>query len=190
MEAKMNVFPGEAELVRCAQAGEAAAFVAIYERCQPSIYTHVYYRVGDERLAEDLTSEVFVKLVAKIETFTYTGRPILAWLYTIASNLVADHHRRNGQVMHLPLDEQLHADEADLLTLTQRQLTQTRLAAALQQLTEEQRRVIVFRFVENRSNAEIAALLGKNEGAVKALQHRALAALRRLLKVEEPYETA
>ncbi len=189
MEAS-GVSQDDAALVRRAQAGDQAAFVEIYERCQPSVHTYIFYRVGDPALAEDLTAEVFVRLVSKIHTFVRPERPILAWLYTIAAHLVTDHHRRNGRIKRVPLHPNLRSDEADHLHLMQQQLTQARLAAALQRLTEEQRQVILFKFVEGRNNAEVAALLGKNEGAIKALQHRALAALRRLLEGEPSYETA
>jgi RNA polymerase sigma-70 factor (ECF subfamily) len=183
-----RAFPDDAELVRQAQTGDQSAFMAIYERCQPSIYTYVFYRVSDVGVAEDLTAEVFTRMVARIRSFVPSSRPILAWLYTIAANLVTDHYRQNGREGSLPLPENLRAEEADPFHLAERRLTQAQLAAALTYLTEDQRQVILLKFVERRSNAEIAAVLGKNEGSVKSLQHRALAALRRLLEVEPAYE--
>ena len=96
----------EAELIRRAQKGDTAAFSEIYRRCQPAIYRYVVLRVGSAATAEDLTSEVFVRLVDKIDRFKYRGRPLLAWLYTIARNLVADHPRRAGRYTTVPLDEQ------------------------------------------------------------------------------------
>jgi RNA polymerase sigma-70 factor (ECF subfamily) len=183
------VFPDDTELVRRAQSGDQSAFMEIYERCQPSIYTYVFYRVSDTGVAEDVTAEVFARMVAKIGSFVPAGRPILAWLYTIAANLIADHHRKNGRAKTLPLSDNLRADDADPLHLAQSHLTRAQLSAALTQLTEEQRQVVLLKFIERRSNAEIAALLGKNEGSVKSLQHRALAALRRLLEVEFVYES-
>lgn len=184
------MFPDDAALIRRAQQGDQAAFVEIYERSYASVYTYVYYRLSDPALAEDLTADVFVRLVSKIHTFTHAGRPILAWLYTIASHLVTDHYRRNGRVKHLPLKDHLRARDGDPAQIAHLHLTRDRLSAALERLTEDQRQVILFKFIEGRSNAEVAALLGKNEGAVKALQHRALAALRRLLEVEQSYEAA
>ena len=172
----------EARLIRRAQRGDPAAFTEIYDRHQPAVYRYVFYRVGDVATAEDLTSEVFVRLVEKIDHFTYRGRPLLAWLYTIARNLVTDHHRRTGQVTMLPLDEQLVAETDDLEQAAERGLVQRRLAAALPHLTEDQRQVIILKFVEGLNNAEVARILGKPVGAVKSLQHRALAALRRILE--------
>jgi RNA polymerase sigma-70 factor (ECF subfamily) len=78
----------EVRLVKQAQAGDEAAFVALYQQNQPSVYTYIYYRVGEQMTAEDLTAEVFVRLVSKIHKFKPGKRPILAWLYTIAGNLV------------------------------------------------------------------------------------------------------
>nr|HID14242.1 sigma-70 family RNA polymerase sigma factor [Anaerolineae bacterium] len=173
---------GEARLIRRAQQGDPAAFTEIYDRHQPAIYRYIYYRVGDVATAEDLTSEVFVRLVEGIDRFVYRGRPLLAWLYTIARNLVTDHWRRTGQATMLPLDEQLVAEAGDLEQAAERGLAQRRLAAALVHLTEDQRQVIVLKFIEGLDNEETARILGKSVGAVKSLQHRALAALRRILE--------
>jgi RNA polymerase sigma-70 factor (ECF subfamily) len=178
----------EARLVRQAQAGEEAAFVALYQQNQPSVYTYIYYRVGERMTAEDLTAEVFVRLVGKINRFKPGKRPILAWLYTIAGNLVADHYRRKGRATWLPLSEEVRSNGHSPSQMVQTAQEHNRLAAAMEQLTEEQRQVVLLRFVERRSIAETAAILGKTEGAVKALQHRALAALRRTLEKDEQYE--
>ncbi len=172
----------EAKLIQRAKKGDSAAFAEIYELHQPTIYRYIYYRVSDISTAEDLTAEVFVRLVERIDRFTYRGRPLLAWLYTIARNLITDHHRRVGQVTMLPLDEQLVADSDDLEQAAERGLAQRRLAAALPHLTEDQRQVIILKFIEGLNNAEVARILDKPVGAVKSLQHRALSALRRILE--------
>lgn len=178
----------EARLVKQAQAGEEGAFVALYQQNQPSVYTYIYYRVGDQMTAEDLTAEVFVRLVAKIHRFKPGKRPILAWLYTIAGNLVTDHYRRNGRATLLPLNDQVRSNGHSPSHTIQKAQEHRRLAAAMAELTEDQRQVVLLKFVERRSNAETGAILGKTEGAVKALQHRALAALRRVLEKDEQYE--
>jgi len=172
----------EATLIQRAKEGDPAAFAEIYDRHQPVVYRYIFYRVGDAVIAEDLTSEVFVRLVDSIEDFTYQGRPLLAWLYTIARNLVTDHHRRTGRATMVPLDERLVADVTDLEDGAGHTLAQQRLAAAVDQLTEDQRQVILLKFFERLDNETVARVLGKSCGAVKALQHRALAALRRILK--------
>ncbi|MBN1811506.1 MAG: sigma-70 family RNA polymerase sigma factor [Anaerolineae bacterium] len=175
----------ETKLIQQAKQGDPAAFTEIYEQCQPAIYRYIFYQVGDAATAEDLTSEVFVRLVDKIDRFTYRGRPLLAWLYTIARNLITDHHRRVRQSQPLELEKQLIADAIDVEESIEDKLAQRRVIAAIARLTEEQRQVILLRFVEGLDNASTASILGKSVNAVKALQHRALAALRRILESDE-----
>jgi RNA polymerase sigma-70 factor (ECF subfamily) len=172
----------EAKLIQRAKNGDSAAFSEIYDRHQPAIYRYIFYRVSTETIAEDLTSEVFVRLVDNIDDFTYQGRPLLAWLYTIARNLVNDHHRRAGRGEMVPLDETLPANAPDPEGVADLALNQRRLAAALDQLTEDQRQVILLRFIEDLDNRTVAQVLDKSYGAVKALQHRGLASLRRIFE--------
>jgi RNA polymerase sigma-70 factor, ECF subfamily len=170
----------DASLLRLAQRGDPNACVEIYNRHYPVIYTYIFYRVGEACLAEDLASEVFVRMVDKISTFDLRDRPLLAWLYTIAHHLVIDHYRRSRPETILPLDERIHADPQEHpVRQTELRLDQQSLYRAIGCLTEDQRRVILLKFIDDHSNAEIARLLGKDEGAVKSLQHRALDALRR-----------
>lgn len=171
----------EAHLIRQAKSGDPQAFSELYRRYQPKVYRYVAFRVADVPTAEDLTSEVFVRLVENIDRFRDTGRPILAWLYTIARNLVTDHYRREGRATHIPLRDSLEADSGDPVRHTQRSLEQERVVTAMQMLTEEQRQVILLKFYEETDNATAADVLGKTVGAIKALQHRALAALGRAL---------
>lgn len=172
----------EAMLIQRAKKGDPTAFAEIYDRHQPAIYRYIFYQVGDAATAEDLTSEVFVRLVEKIDRFTYRGRPMLAWLYTIARNLVTDYRRRAGRVLPFPLDEQMAADTDALHETVEHRMAQRRLAVAVSRLPESQRQVILLKFVEGLDNETAARILGKSVGAVKSLQHRALAALRRILK--------
>lgn len=171
----------EARWIQRAKEGNSAAFAEIYEHYQPIVYRYIFYRVGDAATAEDLTAEVFVRLVENIGRFTYRGRPLLAWLYTIARNVVIDHYRRVGQSPTLPLDERLVATKDGPEEAFEQVLTQQRLAAAIARLTEDQRQVVLLRFVEGLDSETVARMLGRPVGAVKALQHRALAALRRIL---------
>jgi RNA polymerase sigma-70 factor (ECF subfamily) len=172
----------EYELIQRAIQGDPAAFTEIYERHQPAIYRYVFYRVGDVAVAEDLTAEVFVRLVERIDRFTYRGRPLLAWLYSVARNLVADHHRRTGPPREVPLDERVLATIADPNNPIQHSLTQLRLAHALSHLTALQSEVVVLKFVEGLDNRTVARLLGRSVGAIESLQHRALVALRRMME--------
>jgi RNA polymerase sigma-70 factor (ECF subfamily) len=171
----------DSKLVARAQQGDRAAIAEIYERHHSAIYRYVFYRVGDALTAEDLTGTVFVRVVENIDRFVYRGRPILSWLYTIARNVVVDFHRRRAGQDTLPLDEQLMTGAADVERAAERALTQRRLAVALSDLTEDQRQVILLKFVEGMSNEEVSEMMGKTLGAVKSMQHRALAALHRAL---------
>lgn len=182
----------EDHLIQLAQRGDAAACAALYAQHYDAVYRYCFYRVGDAGLAQDLTSEVFVRLVEKLDAFESRGRPLLAWLYTVARNLVADGHRRAAQSTHVPLDEAAEMQcggREELQQTVDRKLEARCLAAAMRHLTEEQRQVLLLKFVEDRGNAQIARFLGKSEGAIKSLQHRALNALRRAVLQEGCYET-
>jgi RNA polymerase sigma-70 factor (ECF subfamily) len=181
----------EARLIQLAQQGDAGACAALYDRHYDAVYRYCYYRVSDVALAEDLTSEVFVRMVEKLDTFRARGRPLLAWLYTIARNLVTDAYRNNGQTAHLPLDEAAALSTDGQRVMVQRldrRLNAACLAKALRHLTEEQRQVVLLKFIEDLSNAQVARLLSKSEGAIKSLQHRALLSLRKAMEKEHCYE--
>lgn len=181
----------EARLIRRAQQGDAEAYSALYGRHYDAVYRYCYYRVGDVALAQDLASEVFVRMVEKLDTFRVRGRPLLAWLYTIARNLVTDAQRRNSKVTHLSLDKaesMSHDGQEELDRLVDRRLQADCLAAAMGHLTEDQRQVVLLKFMEGLSNAQVARLLAKTEGSIKSLQHRALGSLRRSLERERCYE--
>lgn len=172
----------EQEVLAQAAQGDETAVITLYQQHQTAVYTYVYYRTGgDPMLAESITADVFLRMVAQLPRFVYRGRPFLAWLYTIARHCVVDYQRRNGRAAFQPLSEQLldaapGPEQQAHLTLEQRRLQQ-----AIGQLTETQRDVVILRFIEGRSVAETAELLDKTEGAVKTLTRRALAALRRQL---------
>lgn len=178
----------EALLVQRAKEGDQAAFAEIYTRHHDAIYTYLYYRVNNTRVAEDLSGEVFLRLVEKIDRFTYRGRPVLAWLYTIARNLIVDHQRQQARASFLPLEEQIVTREASPSEAVEQGLTRDCLSRSLQHLTDDQQRVVLHKLVEGRTNAEVANLMGKTEGAIKSLQHRALASLRRAVLKERCYE--
>ena len=174
----------EAELIGRAKAGDDDAFAEIYDRCYPPIYRHILYRVPTTETAEDLACEVFVRMVESIDDFTYRGRPLLAWLYTIAGNLISSHYRRADKTVGVPLEESLAgraADVPDPEEAASLSVDEERLTAAMRELTDDQRQVITLKFFEGLDNVTVAQVLGKSYGAVKALQHRGLEALRRVL---------
>ncbi|MDY7041580.1 MAG: sigma-70 family RNA polymerase sigma factor [Chloroflexota bacterium] len=178
----MSAYHDEAALVARAKQFDRAAVAELYQRYVQRIYRYVYYRVGDESTAEDLTAEVFLRALESVETYSYRGVPFVAWLYRIAQARIADYHRRRARRGEaLPLNERLVGTEEDLAAFVERQGSYGSLYAAMQQLTEEQRQVIALKFLAGLKNTEVAYVLDKTEGAVKALQHRALAALQRLM---------
>jgi RNA polymerase sigma-70 factor (ECF subfamily) len=175
----------EAALIHRAQKGDADAFSELYNRHYAAIYRYAFFRVADASAAEDIASDVFVRLVEHIGRYRYRGRPLLAWLYTIARNLVIDHQRATGRKRTVPLEERDVAWIEDDGSGQERILTRQMLLACIERLTEDQRCVILLKFVEGLDNGETARVMGKPVGAVKSLQHRALAAMRRCLD-EEP----
>ncbi len=170
----------EGLLIRRASQNDPDALAQIYDAYSARIYNYIYHRTGDHDVAEDMTAEVFLRMLEAIRK----GRPprvsLGAWLYRIAHNLVVDHFRQKPKKASLPLDERLVAAPPDVAL--EDRLAREQLLAAISQLTPDQQQVVTLKFMEGLSNAEIASILGKSEGAVKALQHRALASLRRILE--------
>ena len=181
-----------AALVLGCQRGEAAALEQLYDLYADRIYRYLLLRVGDADTAADLTTELFLRVIKSIGAFRLNrDRPaatVSAWLYRIAANLAAQHYRAQRRTSWLGLDDvEAHAaaeDSPPALAEQREELSQ--LAHAVDGLNEEQRLVLTGKFVETMSNAEIAAWLGKTEGAVKSLQHRALRSLARLMRAESP----
>jgi RNA polymerase sigma-70 factor (ECF subfamily) len=171
----------ESGLIQRAAQGDANAWAALYDHHYHAVYRYCYYRIGDVNLAQDLASEVFIRMVENIHNFDLRGRPLLAWLYTIARNLIADGYRQAKQVAPFFSEEMPAVEEDSPPQSVERRLAAAKVAAALEHLTEDQRQVIFLKFIQNLTNPEVAYLLDKPEGAVKSLQHRALAALQRVL---------
>ncbi len=173
----------ESSLIERAKRYDRKAISELYKRHVQSIYRYIYYRVGDVNVAEDLTADVFLKALEGLESFTYRGIPFSAWLYRIAHARVMDHFRQQARREFLPLDERLAAAEEEGPQVTiEARLEHEELQAAIAQLTTDQQQVIILKFVEGLSNAEVARILGKSEGAVKSLQHRALNSLQRIMR--------
>jgi len=172
-------------LLERAQAYDPVALGEIYDRYAPRIYNYVYYRLGDAELAEDLTASVFLKMLEAIQSAKAWRVSFSGWLYRIAHNMVVDHFRRRLKERELPLDERLVAADDNPERAAEAALTSERLREAVNRLTYDQAQVIILKFVEGMSNAEVAQILGKTEGAIKSLQYRALAALRRQLEADK-----
>lgn len=179
----------DTQLVELAQNGDTHALAALHDRHWQAIFTYVYYRVIDRSMAEDLTSDVFVRMVEAIDRYQDRGKTILPWLYTIARNIIIDHYRRNGKEPSvISLEESLVTDHGNPEETVNARFDTDCLKKAIKHLTERQSQVIIGKFIEGRSNREVAELIDRSEGAVKSLQHRALAALRRVIEKEECYE--
>lgn len=174
----------EAVLIQKAKDFDSEAWAQIYRRYYPKIYAYLHYRVGDVDLAEDITASVFLHAVERIKSFTYRGFPLSSWLYRIAHNQMVDHFRRKAKVATKPLTEELLAKRGGVPEEMEGALVREELNLALKNITEEQQQVVLLKFFGGLSNAEVARIIRKPEGAVKALQHRALASLRRILGTE------
>lgn len=174
-------------LVERVQAGDAEAFGLIYDRYVDSVFRFVYFRVGNRQLAEDLTSETFLRALTRVGSFTWQGRDLGAWLVTIARNLVTDHFKSGRYRLEVTTDDVLGTDREDRgpegspEAAVVAHITNVTLLSAVRRLSLEQRECIVLRFLHGFSVAETAQVMGKNEGAIKALQYRAVRALARLL---------
>lgn len=173
----------ERQIYERARALDEEALATIYDAYSDRIYRYIYHRVGDPDVAEDLTALTFTKMLEAIHSGREWRTSFSGWLYRIAHNLVVDHFRAKGRAHHVSLDTglPLHAKEVDPFEEAVRSLQRDALREAISQLTEDQATVIVMRFLEGCSIAEVAKAMGKTEGAVKALQFRAVGRLRRLL---------
>ena len=171
----------EESLVRQAQQRDQEAFSRLYEENFDKIYRYVVLRIGNKVEAEDMTQQVFVNALQSISSYKWRGVPFSAWLFRIAHNQVIDYMRKGKKQATVPLDESLVGHDSNPQQITERKLDIEQLLSATKQLTEAQREVISLRFTSELSGAQVAKVMGKSEGAVKALQHSAIVALRKTL---------
>jgi RNA polymerase sigma-70 factor (ECF subfamily) len=170
----------EEDVLAQASQGDKDSFGMLYERYVDRIFSYVYYRTGNQHDAEDLTARVFQRAMNHIRNYTDRGVPFSAWLYRIAHNLVANWHRDRSRRQEIPLN--------DLPVLTAkgdhpernlvRSQEQDALLRLIRHLPPDRQSLLILKFVENMSNAEIGQIMGRSEGAVKSLYHRTLLALR------------
>lgn len=170
----------EEEVLARASKGDRDAFGVLYAQYVERIFNYVYYRTGNPHDAEDLTARVFQRAMNHIKNYTDRGVPFSAWLYRIAHNLVANWHRDRSRKQEVPLDElpvisnKGDHPEKNLV----RSQEQEALLRMIRKLPPERQNLLILKFVENMSNAEIGKIMGRSEGAVKSLYHRTLLALR------------
>ncbi|NWF64490.1 MAG: sigma-70 family RNA polymerase sigma factor [Chloroflexi bacterium] len=170
----------EEDILARASQGDKDAFGALYERYAERIFNYVYYRTGNQHDAEDLTARVFQRAMNHIRNYTDRGVPFSAWLYRIAHNLVANWHRDRSRKQEIAIDDlpvlPAKGDHPERNLV--RSQEQEALLKMIRKLPPERQNLLILKFVENMSNAEIGSIMGRSEGAVKSLYHRTLLALR------------
>lgn len=180
------------ELVSAAQGGDTSAFGRLYDRYVDVVYRYVLFRLGDRDLAEDVTSETFLRALRRITSVSYQGRDVGAWFVTIARNIILDHVKSSRFRLEVVTDEVAEPSGAPIGTVGVQAVagpeqqaisraTRAELLRCVAELGEDQRECIVLRFMQGLSVAETAVIMKRNEGAIKALQHRAVRRLAQLL---------
>jgi RNA polymerase sigma-70 factor (ECF subfamily) len=169
--------PNEQELITQAQRGDEGAVTLLYETHVDAIFEYVRYRVDSKSTAEDLTSEVFLRMVRGLAGYHDRGVPFRAWLFRIAANLVVDHYRQHNEGSDAPLLDDYESDEVDPFDRLAQSEDQLRLHRAIRSLPEAYQNLLLLRFVENLSHTEIAKVMNKSAESLRSMQHRALKAL-------------
>ncbi|MDW7992692.1 MAG: sigma-70 family RNA polymerase sigma factor [Anaerolineae bacterium] len=179
----------EVELVRRAKE-DPEAFGLLYERYVTRVYRYFFYRTGDVQDAEDLTARTFYRILKHLPRYQERGLPFSAWVYRIAHNVVANwlRDRSRHPVVGLESLRGIPTPEGDLIARLEEREEQEALIQAIRRLPPDRQELLYLKFVEEMSNAEIGAILGRSEGAIKSLYHRTLVELRRQLRGEEEDE--
>jgi len=175
----------EAMLVQRAIGHDAEAFGRLYDMYVDRVYRHIYYRVGNEADAEDLTQQVFLKAWQAIHRYKKTASPFIAWLMTVSHNLVVDFYRTKKDKAHLDAEVLASDSASGPEQATEASFEQQRLRRAILQLGSDEQQVVILRFMEGFEFAEIASLMKKKEGNVRVILHRALVKLRNILEKEK-----
>ncbi len=169
------------KLVDKAIDGDGDAFGRLYDMHVDRVYRHIYYRVSNTTDAEDLTQQVFIKAWQAIRRYKKTASPFLAWLIKISHNLVIDFYRSKKSEAYIDFDIVATKPETDPAHLAEAQFNRQEVRHAINKLHGAQQQVILMRFIEDFSYPEIAAALGKSEGAIRVILHRGLAKLKTIL---------
>ena len=172
----------EATLVQRAIGHDPEAFGRLYDIHVDRVYRHIYYRVGNEQDAEDLTQQVFLKAWQAIHRYKKTASPFIAWLMTISHNLVVDFYRTKKDKAYLEAEVLADDTVSSPEQATETSLEQQRLRKGILQLGSDEQQVIIMRFIEGFEFKEIATLLKKKEGNIRVILHRALVKLRNILE--------
>lgn len=176
----------EESLVQRAQQRDATAFSQLYEAYFDKIYRYCCIKLGNEMEAEDMTQQVFIKALNSICSYECKGVPFSAWLFRIAHNQIIDHYRKQSKRGTVNIEDLSLPSRDDPEGTVERKMEIERVSQASKLLTRAQQEVISLRFAAEMSIAEVAKVMGKTEGAIKALQHSAIGTLRKVLTVAEP----
>ena len=168
------------ELIRRVQAGEKELLGDLYDRHQSGVYRYLVARGNDQQLAEDLTGDVFIRMLDHLSNYENRKVPFTSWLFRVSRNLLIDHYRKEGKYKLAPLNqsEEISNDQRTLLSDVEEKLTIEQVRLVLSRLDEDQSEVIVLRFLVGLSLKEVALSMDKSVAAVKALQHRGLVHIR------------
>ena len=165
---------------------DETAFTTLYRGCVERVYRHIYYKVSDPADAQDITQEAFIKAWNSIETYKNTGTPFIAWVITIANNLIIDHYRKHKRT--IPTEELHEVDPIDELSdpakETEVKLENAFIKKTVLKLKGDKQKVILMHFIDGMTYEEIAKALNKSEGSIRVIQYRALGELRKLLRFE------
>ena len=172
----MEPLPDERGLIARAKQGDKNAVSALYEGYAQPIFRYITYRVESDMVAEDLTAEVFLRMVQGLPRYEDTGAPFGAWLYRIAATQIADHHRGKRRSAE-PISDQQASDDTDPFGKMAKAQEQAQLRMALASLSEDFQTLLILRFMQGMTHSEVAAILDKSEAAIRVMQHRALKAL-------------
>ena len=171
---------------------DPAAFGTLYQRYVDQIYNYIFYRTGSAKDAEDLTEKVFIKAMGHISSYKHMGLPFSAWLYRIAHNLVANYHRDRSRKQDISLEDVpgqiLPRTEMHPETRVVRSQEIDNLLVAIRDLAPNRQELLILKFVDQLSNAEIGMIMRKSEGAIKSLYHRTLLELREKMSDESNTE--
>ncbi|MFA5084634.1 MAG: sigma-70 family RNA polymerase sigma factor [Candidatus Paceibacterota bacterium] len=170
----------EGELIKRAKNRDSEAFGLLYDQYQPAIYRFILLKIGNKVTAEDLTHQVFLNAWQRIESYQIQGFPFSSWLYRIAHNAVIDYYRTEKKDINLDSIAETAAVN-NLEEKIDQEFELNIIKAALKELPEEQQSIIIMKFVEDMTNGEIAAALGKSEGAIKTAQHRCIQNIKEII---------
>ena len=184
----MSVKKDEKDLINAAK-NDAAAFGELYQRYVERIYTYIYYRTGSVKDAEDLTGKVFFKAMNHIKRYKHMGLPFSAWLYRIAHNLVANYHRDKSRRQEIPIEAVAQQYTIERESHPEAKVAQSQevenLLTQIRELAPNRQALLILKFVDQLSNAEIGKIMRKSEGAIKSLYHRTLVELREKNAVDQ-----